>query len=182
MGEGDNVELLTVAVDFQGSTVVKPYIDKAKASFTTVVDSENILARLCGFKAVPNGYFIEPGLKVSESIKGKFDIRIPELFEKTRRWIKASHVREIDDKKFIGEGMSSEEQYMFDKGLRFYQQGNESEAILEWQKLVEMDPKNFIVRKQICAIVHPDKFYAGDVDFDWQQIQMQREAYQLNSD
>jgi len=45
-----------------------------------------------------------------------------------------------------------------------------------------MDPKNFIVRKQIWAIVHPDKFYSGDVDFDWQQIQMQREAYQLNSD
>ena len=87
MAEGREVELLSVALDFQGSDVVKPYVQEANTSFSTVVDSENVLGRVCGFKAVPNGYFLEPGLKVSQSIKGKFDIRNPEILRKTIEWI-----------------------------------------------------------------------------------------------
>jgi hypothetical protein len=28
------------------------------------------------------------------------------------------------------------------------------------------------MRKQLWAIEHPDRFYDGDVDYDWQKVQV----------
>ena len=176
MDEGSDVELLSIAVDFQGADVVRPYVDKANPSFTTVVDSKNVLARLLGFKALPNGYFLEPGLKLSESIKGRFDIRNQEILQKTLGWINNPTLYDKEPQERIDESMSSDEQSIFDNGLMLYQKGNVQEAISEWRKIVNMDPKNWIVRKQIWAIIHPDKFYDAGVDFDWQRLQIEAEA------
>ena len=123
MAEGSDVELLSIAVDFQGADVVRPYVDKANPSFTTVVDSENVLARLLGFKALPNGYFLEPGLKLSESIKGRFDIRNPEILQKTLGWINNPTLYDKEPQETIDESMSSDEQSIFDNGLILYQKG-----------------------------------------------------------
>ena len=176
MDEGSDVELLSIAVDFQGADVVRPYVDKANPSFTTVVDSENVLARLLGFKALPNGYFLEPGLKLSESIKGRFDIRNPEILKKTLGWINSPALHDNDSQETIDESMTSDEQNIFDNGLMLYQKGNVQEAISEWRKIVNMDPKNWIVRKQIWAILYPDKFYDAGVDFDWQRLRIEAES------
>ena len=176
MAEGSDVELLSIAVDFQGADVVRPYVDKANPSFTTVVDSENVLARLLGFKALPNGYFLEPGLKLSESIKGRFDIRNPEILQKTLGWINNPTLYDKEPQETIDESMSSDEQSIFDNGLMLYQKGKVQEAISEWRKIAIMDPKNWIVRKQIWAIIHPDKFYDAGVDFDWQRLRIEAEA------
>ena len=176
MDEGSDVELLSIAVDFQGADVVRPYVDKANPSFTTVVDSKNVLARLLGFKALPNGYFLEPGLKLSESIKGRFDIRNQEILQKTLGWINSSTLFDNDSQETIDESMTSDEQNRSDNGLMLYQKGNVQEAISEWRKIASMDPKNWIVRKQIWAIIHPDKFYDAGVDFDWQRLQIEAEA------
>jgi hypothetical protein len=40
--------------------VVQPWHDKARATFTTVVDQNNLLASTFGFKVVPNGLLIDP--------------------------------------------------------------------------------------------------------------------------
>ena len=176
MAEGSDVELLSIAVDFQGADVVRPYVDKANPSFTTVVDSENVLARLLGFKALPNGYFLEPGLKLSESIKGRFDIRNSEILQKTLGWINNPTLYDKEPQETIDESMSSDEQSIFDNGLMLYKKGKVQEAISEWRKIASMDPKNWIVRKQIWAIIHPDKFYDAGVDFDWQRLRIEAEA------
>lgn len=35
----------------------------------------------------------------------------------------------------------------------------------------KLDQDNWIIRKQIWALEHPEKFYKGKVDYDWQKIQ-----------
>src|SRR5690606_38964659 len=55
--KGQDFEILSVSVDIQGAEVAKPYA--ADKSFTTAVDSENVLANYFGFKVVPNGIFID---------------------------------------------------------------------------------------------------------------------------
>ena len=176
MAEGREVELLSVALDFQGSDVVKPYVQEANTSFSTVVDSENVLGRVCGFKAVPNGYFLEPGLKVSQSIKGKFDIRNPEILRRTIEWIGSPTVTNSEPYNVVDEKMTPDVERLFESGLKLYREGNEQEGITEWQKLIAVDPNNYIVRKQVWAIMYPDKFYDGEVDFEWQRRQMKYES------
>ncbi len=36
-------------------------MERANPSFTTVVDEENLLSQLYGFKAIPNGLLIDEG-------------------------------------------------------------------------------------------------------------------------
>ncbi len=36
-----------------------------------------------------------------------------------------------------------------------------------------LEPDNFIIRKQLWAIEHPENFYDGDVDYAWQREQLE---------
>ena len=60
---------------------------------------------------------------------------------------------------------------MFREGLEHYRAGRTGEALGHWRRGLELDPGNYLIRKQIWAVENPDKFYAGDVDYDWQREQ-----------
>ena len=42
----------------------------------------------------------------------------------------------------------------------------------EWRRGMQLEPDNYIIRKQIWAVQNPDRFYAGEVDYAWQKEQM----------
>ena len=58
---------------------------------------------------------------------------------------------------------------LFEKGMPPYESNNINLAITYWKKSVEIDPDNYIIRKQIWAIENPEKFYSGKVDYNWQK-------------
>ncbi len=35
-----------------------------------------------------------------------------------------------------------------------------------------LEPRTFIINKKLWAVEHPEKFYDGPVDFDWQREQL----------
>ena len=72
--------------------------------------------------------------------------------------------------------MNPEAAVFFNNGLQLYREGKQKEAIYQWRKIVNLDPDNYIVRKQIWAIMHPEKFYNDRVDFNWQREQMSIET------
>ena len=55
--------------------------------------------------------------------------------------------------------------------MALYRAGNVAEAVVEWRKGAELEPDNYIIRKQIWAVENPERFYTGDVDYDWQDEQ-----------
>ena len=63
----------------------------------------------------------------------------------------------------------------FQLGLTLLEVGKKAEAMSEWWKALALDPKNWIIHKQIWAVEHPDKFYDGNVDFGWQKAQLEAE-------
>ena len=65
----------------------------------------------------------------------------------------------------------SESNALFRRGLVLYRQGEVGEAMKLWRKGLDLDPRNYIIRKQVWAVENPGKFYAGDVDYDWQREQ-----------
>jgi tetratricopeptide (TPR) repeat protein len=46
-------------MDVQGADLARPYVEIAKAEYANLVDAENILGDLIGFKAVPNTILID---------------------------------------------------------------------------------------------------------------------------
>ena len=56
-------------------------------------------------------------------------------------------------------------------GRTLLRQDRKDEALIELKKAWKLDPKNWIIRKQIWAIENPEKFYEGNVNYGWQEVQ-----------
>jgi tetratricopeptide (TPR) repeat protein len=63
---------------------------------------------------------------------------------------------------------------LFRIGRTLLRQDREKQALVELKKAWELDKGNWIIRKQIWAIEHPEKFYDGKVDYDWQKVQIEQ--------
>ncbi len=73
--KSDTFELIAVAMDGQGVEFVRPFVEQARASFLTVVDSADGLWDLYGFDLIPNGYYIDERGCIRYLKVGGFDIR-----------------------------------------------------------------------------------------------------------
>ncbi len=59
-------------------------------------------------------------------------------------------------------------------GQVLQEQSRRDEAVAEWRSALRLDPENFLIRKQIWAAEHPEKFHLT-IDVDWQREQLGRE-------
>ncbi len=59
-------------------------------------------------------------------------------------------------------------------GSELLEQGKQDAALAEWRRALELDPQNFVIRKQIWAVRYPERFHPA-IDWDWQRDQLQRE-------
>ena len=162
-------------MDAQGAEKARPFVDKAGAEFTTVVDEENLLGQLYGFKAIPNGYLIDEGGIVRYQKLGGFDIRQAETASIVEKWLRSPSIDELlqEAAEALG-GEHSEANALFRAGLALYRDGKVDAALAEWRRGMQLEPDNYIIRKQIWAVQNPDRFYAGAVDYAWQKEQMAR--------
>jgi tetratricopeptide (TPR) repeat protein len=168
------IEILSVAMDAQGAAKALPYVEKAGATFTTVVDGDNLLGQFLNARAIPNGVLIDEQGVVRHINLGGFDVHHAETKRLVEDWFRqpsgAVDAPAVTDETPLDERALK----LFERGLTLYRDGNTSEATAEWRKAIEFDPKNWIIRKQLWAVEHPDKFYAGDVDYGWQREQIEK--------
>lgn len=64
----------------------------------------------------------------------------------------------------------------FGLGSAHRRNANREEALHWWRRALDLDPRNFTVRKQIWREEHPERFYPN-IDTDWQKEQLAREGY-----
>jgi tetratricopeptide (TPR) repeat protein len=64
----------------------------------------------------------------------------------------------------------------FGLGTAFRRVGDREQALRWWRRALELDPRNFTVRKQIWREEHPERFYPT-IDSDWQKEQLALEGY-----
>jgi len=73
--QGEPFELIAVAMDGQGTEVVRPFVEEAGAKFPVVVDSVDCLWDSYGFDHLPNGYYVDERGIIRYLKIGGFDIR-----------------------------------------------------------------------------------------------------------
>ncbi len=164
-------------MDAQGPDRVRPYVQAAGATFTTLVDQDNRLGQLFGFRAIPNGILVDEQGLVRYQRLGGFDIRRPETADLVERWAAGSNL-ELDSPAQVGMTPGSEHSRsnaVFQKGMGLYSSGKVKEALATWREAVALDPDNYIIRKQIWAVENPERFYAGDIDYGWQRERAKRD-------
>jgi tetratricopeptide (TPR) repeat protein len=59
-------------------------------------------------------------------------------------------------------------------GRTMLKQGKKERALGELKKARDLDKGNWIIHKQIWALEHPEKFYEGKVDYEWQKMQIKQ--------
>ena len=167
-----------MAIDAQGAEMARPFVESAGATFPTVVDRNNLLSRIYGFKAIPNALFIDEGGSIRYLKYSGFDIIKPEFKRAAAAWAATGQApTSASPQKANGtdsESIHSEAVRLFDSGMKLYGRGQVQEALAQWEKGVALEPDNYVIRKQIWAVEHPDRFYAGDVDYDWQKEQLSK--------
>jgi tetratricopeptide (TPR) repeat protein len=224
--QNENFELISVAMDAQGPEVVRPFMEKANATFTTVVDSADGLWDLYGFDLIPNGYYIDERGYVRFLKVGGFEVRdvttikiVEDLL--AEKWAKkavkvvekpklsprqeiAGLTRQLKvplrgtDKRFrlaellveTGQYKKAGKEYdallaqhpknikaLFGRGVVYHREKKTAQALECWRKAHVLDPGNWVIRKQIWAVEHPEQFYPG-IDYHWQREQIRREELQ----
>ena len=165
-------EVLAVAIDFQGADLPRPYVEQAKPTYANAVDTENLLGQCFEFRAVPNAVFVDEAGVIRYTKFGGFDIRKPEDRQLAEQFAASADTLSTPGAQ-AGDGFASDEvRTHFNQGLAHFHRGEREQALAEWRKGLAYEPENWIIRKQIWAIEHPDKFYNGDVDFAWQREQI----------
>ncbi|MGY4690777.1 thioredoxin family protein [Salibacterium sp. K-3] len=170
-----NFNILSIAVDGQGPDVVKPYTEGT--TFSTVVDEDNKLVNMFGFKKIPNGIFVDEEGTV-RMIKEGFKVDNPDHVKAVHQLLN----KEVEKVEFDDGNTGSTESDMqlqlaqtkFKLGMEYVKQDRTEEALNELDDAVLLDPDNFTIRKQRWYIRFPEKF-EGDIDFEWQDKQLQKE-------
>lgn len=167
--------MLAVAIDFQGIEKVRPYVEGAHPTYRNAVDAENQLGLLFGFKAIPNAVFVDEAGIIRYTKFGGFDIRKPEHRQLAAGFAASPDLATLAQQAENASGFKSPTALAhFRQGLTHYAAGNVAAALQELRQGVVLEPDNWIIRKQVWAIEQPERFYAGDVDFDWQRQQIEQ--------
>ena len=161
-------DLLSVAVDLQGAEKARPYVEAANPDFNVVLDQKNVLGSVFGYRAIPNGIFIdEDGVLRFRKFSG-FDVRNPEMAAEVMSFAAGSGSVELE-----ASDVQTHGDY-FERGLSLYELGDIEGAKAVWRTGIEVEPDHWNMRKQLWAIEHPERFYNGDVDYGWQKEQVEQ--------
>lgn len=165
-------------MDAGGVEAVRPWVEVARATFLTVVDSENRLASLYGYKLIPNGILLDETGIVRYAKLGGFSIdnatdvaAIQQLLDGEVEWIEP-------ESSVVPYQLGATERELVETrwrlGAELFRRGAREEALTEWRRALWLDPENLTIRKQIWMARYPEKFHPT-IDFAWQAEQLQRE-------
>ena len=166
--DDDNVEFLSVAMDAIYHDKVKQFHQSAKAEFTTLIDTDNSLSTLMGFKVVPNILLINSDGELEYWKFGKADIRNAYYKNLIKRWISREKINILPKDNFIN---ASNQNHQLSLG-KFNEYVNTGNLSVNEVRGLELD--NMIVRKQLWAKENPEKFYQGNIDSDWQKQNLEK--------
>jgi len=153
------------------------FVQRADATFPTIVDEHGATARAFGFKAVPNGILANADGIIRWQKFGGFSIDTPEDVGAVEGFL-AGHDVVMPVMQEPPYQLAVAEQELVATKLRLGRvldaQGRREDAVREWREALRHDPANLVIRKQIWAALYPGKFHPT-IDWDWQRVQLARE-------
>lgn len=167
--------------------------DKAGCTFTTALDTGNLLARQYGFTFVPNAFFFdENGVIVAKQVLFWVDnpdhaaVIEPFLDGTLQPFDKVEYDETVPQAQSDVRTPALDEKDRFDdllrQGAAAAAQNLPLEAARLWRQALQMDPGNYGLRCQILAVEYPERYYP-EVDLKWQDEQIERElAVEVEND
>jgi hypothetical protein len=170
--EHRDVNFAAIAIGVQGAEAARPYAAGTLDTFPTLLDERSALPEALGLRGIPDGVLVDVDGRIEAIVAGGFDIRRAETRELLERWLASEDV----DVAAVDEPASAEARRLFHEGVRAFQAGDRSRAITLLTQAYPLEPDNLLIRRQLWSIEHPERFYDGDVDVDWQDEQLRADT------
>lgn len=173
---GKGIQLIGVAQDAQGPGRVLPLVEEYRVRFPVLIDRTSSMSLSFGFQITPAGAFVDAEGSVRyvhSSETEQFDINDPRVRWNLDRFVAGEPLQPIGQQ---GSGMSPKALELFAEGVSLFSSGLESEGLKRWRQALTLEPDNFLIRSQIWAAEHPERFWPV-VDRDWQAAQLLIEGY-----
>ncbi len=176
--KSNKFEILSVAVDVQGAAKASKWHNVARAQFTTVVDQEAVLGTRFGVKYVPFSILIDEQGKL---VRGPTPVNVGKENDRKEivQWIETGKAPPAGGGDEKGGALTPEQltvRLRLAYAAKLQAGGDVKGALAQLKAARSLYQDNWLIRKQIWALEHPDRFYNGRVDFDWQREQLKREA------
>jgi hypothetical protein len=146
----------------------------AKVTFARAIDRSDGLWETLDFQVVPNGVFLDENGVVRYAKFGGFEARVAEDVSAIERLLAAGPAPAPPTVAALPPSTPSPARQWFQRGLEALQKGDKAAAAQHWRQALQADPKNFVIRKQIWALEHPEQFYPK-INFEWQRRQLAEE-------
>ena len=168
-----DVQLIAVALDAVPERV-RQLPETQGVSFPILIDRENALSEAYRFSAVPNAFLIDEAGTIRYAGYGGFSIgRDPGRGELLAALAGEETAPAASSP---AAAPNPEANRFFEEGTRALGRGEREAALGLWREARDLDPDNWIIRKQIWSVEHPELFYPR-IDKDWQTEQLKREGH-----
>ncbi len=167
--------------------MAKPWVEASGGTYRSLLDQHNSIGKAYSVKFVPIGILLDEDGRLARGV-GSVNIDQEEFREELTRWVETGAIPkswiDSDNTTEIRElnGSEREADARFQLAIILLEQEKKDEAIIELKRAFRLDPKNWLIRKQLWAVEHPEAFYDGNVDYTWQKEQMTREDAALVSE
>ena len=121
--------------------------------------------------AIPNGFVVDSYGILRYQRLSSFNIGTPDIRDEMMAAVAGEAVTDATSAQGpapAGGAPVGEAGVLFSRGVAAFASGRRDEAVILWRQARALDPGNFIIRKQIWAVEHPEKFYP-QIDLEWQK-------------
>jgi hypothetical protein len=168
---------VSIAVEHAGPHAARSLVQSAGVTFPTVIDEQGVLSHRLGFKVVPNGVLLDTGGTIRWAKFGGFSIDNADDVAVVERFIAGADLGPSPTQDLPYVLGPLEQELVATKlqlGRVLLEGGRTADAVTAWREALRLDPQNFLIRKQIWAAEHPERFFPT-IDFAWQQEQLATE-------
>ena len=171
-------DFLAVAADAQGPDAARTWVERAGATFPVAVDAANKLGALLGYTVVPTGIFVDEQGIVRHLQAGDFSARDENTIARVDSFLAGDD--DVLDELNVQSNSRLEplEQELVGAKVRLASEliarGQQEEALDALDRALELDPDNYVIRKQRWTIRNPERFQPT-IDWDWQKEELARE-------
>ena len=152
-----------------GDDAVRVWTERAQAEFPTIVDAGNVFGALLGFKVIPNGVLLDPEGVIRYAKLGGFEVSHAADVAAVEAAMQAPSTAPptTTTAPDLTRAQQDRVAMLLREGTQQIATGHRNAGLASWRAALEIDPANFVIRKQLWRADHPERF--GEViDFDWQ--------------
>ena len=153
---------MTIALDAQGAKVVSPWVEKANATYRTLVDKQNVIGKAYSVKFVPLGVFVEEDGRLAKPVSF-VDISDENLKRELTEWVTTSAIPKawIDaDQPITPRELTAEEaeaDARFQLAIVLLERGKQQESDVEpWLDFFERQTNTQVTSKHEIPPCHAD--------------------------